>query len=85
MTKRNIKVSGDIGHVEWTLDAKQTQPIKGRVPVATNNDISINGVTLIEVENGKIKKASDYMDVLGFVIQLGSKVELPGGVVIGGE
>lgn len=82
MTTRNIKVSGETGYIEWTFNAKQTRPIKGMVPVVTNNDITLKGVTLIEVKNGKIEKASDYMDVLGFVIQLGSKIELPGGVAI---
>ena len=85
MTTRNIKVSNEIGYIEWTLNAKQTKPIKGRIPVATNNDITLKGVTLIEVKNGKIEKASDYMDVLGFVMQLGSKIELPGGLVIEGQ
>lgn len=83
MTTRNIKVSDEMGFIEWTLNAKQTRPIHGRIPIATYNTISLQGVTLIEVKNGKIEKASDYMDVLGFVIQLGSKIELPGGMVIG--
>lgn len=85
MTTRNIKVSDEIGFIEWTLNAKQTRPIIGRIPVATNKNITLNGVSLIEVNNDKIVKASDYMDVLGFVIQLGSKVELPGGAVIEGQ
>ena len=85
MTTRNIKVSNENGYIEWTLNAKQTKPIIGRIPVATNNDIVLKGVTIIEMKNEKIEKASDYMDVLGFVIQLGSKVELPGGMVIGEE
>jgi hypothetical protein len=41
----------------------------------------VNGVT--EFKDGKIQKASDYMDVLGFVIQPGSQIRLPGGVTIG--
>ncbi len=85
MTTRNIKVSDEIGFIEWTLNAKHTRPIQGRIPVATDKNITLNGVSLIEVNNDKIIKASDYMDVLGFVIQLGSKVELPGGMVIEGQ
>lgn len=85
MTTNNIKVTNDIGYIEWTLSAKQTKPIKGRIPIATNKTINLNGVTLIEIKNEKIEKASDYMDVLGFVMQLGGTVELPGGVVIGGK
>jgi hypothetical protein len=83
MTIRNIKVSGEMGFIEWTLNAKQTKPIHGRISIATNNAIILQGATLIEIKNGKIEKASDYMDVLGFVIQLGSKIELPGGMIIG--
>jgi len=56
MTTRNIKTSNENGYLEWTLNAKQTRPIKGRIPVATNNDITLKGVTLIEVKNEKIEK-----------------------------
>lgn len=83
MTVRKVHVSENMGYVEWTFTAVQSNPIKNRVPVATNKDITLNGVTIAEFNGGKIQKAADYMDVLGFVIQLGSKVELPGGVVIG--
>ena len=83
MTVRKVNVSEKMGYVEWTFTALQSNPIKGRVPIATNKDITLNGVTLAEFKDGKIQKAADYMDVLGFVIQLGSKVELPGGVIIG--
>lgn len=83
MEIRKLNVSEKMGYVEWTLTGKHTSPIAGRVPIATNKDIALNGVTLLEFDKQKIIKASDYMDVLGFVIQLGSKVELPGGVVIG--
>jgi hypothetical protein len=83
MEIREINVSENMGYVEWTMTAKQTGPIEGRVPIATNNNITLNGVTLMEYKDDKIIKAVDYMDVLGFVIQLGGKVELPGGVIIG--
>ena len=83
MEIREINVSENMGYVEWTMTAKQTRPIEGRVPIATNKNINLNGVTLMEYKDGKIIKAVDYMDVLGFVIQLGGKVELPGGVIIG--
>lgn len=85
MTVRKIKITENMGYVEWTMNAKHTSPIEGKVPIATNKDIILTGVTLLEIKDGKIRKASDYMDVLGFVMQLGSKLELPGGVVIGGK
>lgn len=78
---------GDQNHAyaEWTMTGIQSSPIPGRVPEATNRPFSIRGLTLVESEPGKITRAADYLDVLGFVIQLGSKVELPGGVVIQGK
>ncbi len=83
MEIRKMNVSARLGYVEWTFTARQTAPIRGRVPVATNRDITLKGVTLAEFKDGKIQKASDYMDVLGFVIQLGARINLPGGVTIG--
>ena len=67
---------------EWTMTAIQSQPIPGRVPVATNKRITLKGVTLVHVEAGKITRAADYFDALGFVLQLGSEVVLPGDVVL---
>lgn len=71
--------------LEWKMTGIQSRPIQGRVSVATNREFTVKGVTLVEVKNGLICKATDYMDVLGFVIQLGARVELPGGVVIGSK
>ncbi|WP_223547966.1 nuclear transport factor 2 family protein [Aestuariivivens sp. NBU2969] len=85
MEIRNINISEKIGYAEWTFKALQSSPITGRIPVATNKKISIKGVTVLEFNNGKIQKATDYMDVLGFVLQLGSNIELPGGITIGKE
>ena len=67
---------------EWTMTATQSDPIPGRIPVATGNQIALKGATLVHVENGKITRAADYLDTLGFVLQLGSEVSLPGGVVL---
>lgn len=83
MKVRKMNASKEMGYVEWTFMAVQSNPIEGRVPIATNKKINLNGVTIVEFKNGKILRASDYMDILGFVVQLGSRVELPGGVVIG--
>lgn len=67
---------------EWTMTAVQSQPIPGRVPVATGRSITLRGLTLVRVSEGKIVRAADYLDALGFVLQLGSEVHLPGGVVL---
>ena len=52
--------------------------------MATNKSFTLKGTTIIEMEKGMITKATDYMDVMGFVIQLGARVELPGGTLLGG-
>ena len=67
------------------MSGVQNKPISGTVNIATNKDYKLNGVTLLEFDNGLIIKATDYMDVLGFVLQLGACVELPGGVELGCE
>jgi len=72
----------DAAVAEWVMRGVQDRPIPGRVPVATNRAFELKGVTLVELRGDRIARAADYMDVLGFVVQLGSRVKLPGGVVI---
>jgi steroid delta-isomerase-like uncharacterized protein len=67
---------------EWIMRGVQDRPIPGRVPVATNRRFELKGATLVELREGKIARAADYLDVLGLVVQLGGRVELPGGAVI---
>lgn len=67
---------------EWVMRGFQDRPIAGRVPAGTNRPFELNGATVVEVRDGRIIRAADYLDVLGFVLQLGAQVELPGGVVI---
>ena len=42
----------------------------------------MNGVTIIEMEGGRIIRAADYVDTLPMMLQLGGRVEMPGGGVI---
>jgi len=72
----------DAAVAEWVMRGIQDRPIPGRVPVATNRRFELHGATLIELRDGRIARAADYLDVLGFVIQLGGRVELPGGAAI---
>jgi len=67
---------------EWVMNAVQDRPIGKRVPVATMRPVEIHGVTLVSARGGRIVRAADYLDALGFVLQLGSRVELPGGTVL---
>lgn len=77
-----VHSSSDAAVAEWMMKGVQDRPIPGRVPVATNRPFELKGATLIELREGRIARAADYIDVLGFVLQLGGRVELPGGVVI---
>ena len=78
MQINNMQLADSHAYIEWTLTAKQSKPIGTMVTVATHKSITLNGVSLIEIKAGKIIKATDYMDVLGFILQLGSEVKLPG-------
>lgn len=72
----------DAAVAEWTLDGVQDRPIRGRVPVATGRPFRLRGATVVVTRNGRIARAADYIDVLGFVLDLGARVELPGGGVM---
>ena len=67
---------------EWVFSAVQDKPIGTRVPVATGRDVLLNGVTILEIDGGRIRRAADYIDVLPLVLQLGAEVHMPGGSVM---
>lgn len=71
--------TGAVG--EWVFSAIQTRPIGDRFPVASGNEVVLNGVTIIEMEGGRIMRAADYVDGVPLVLQLGGSIELPGGGV----
>jgi hypothetical protein len=52
------------------------------VPVATGLEVVTNGVTIVEIDGGRIRRAADYMDTTPVLLQLGGRVELPGGGTI---
>jgi len=74
----NVAGNENEAFAEWIMTGKQVKPIEGIISVATNKEFTLKGVTLIKVENNKIVRAVDYFDVLEFLLQLGSKVDLPG-------
>jgi len=67
---------------EWIFAGVQDRPIGDRVPVATGREVVLNGVTIIELERGRIVRAADYIDSAALVLQLGGTIELPGGRTI---
>ena len=63
---------------EWIFAGVQARPMGEMVPVATGLEVVTNGVTIVEVDGGRIRRAADYMDTAGMLLQLGARVELPG-------
>jgi steroid delta-isomerase-like uncharacterized protein len=67
---------------EWLFAAVQARPMGELVPVATNQEVVVNGVTIIEVDGGRIRRAADYTDTMPLLLQLGGRMTLPGGGVM---
>ena len=71
--------TGAIG--EWIFSTIQSRPCCDLLPVASGNEVVLNGVTIIEMEGGRIIRAADYVDGVPLILQLGGRIELPGGGV----
>jgi hypothetical protein len=67
---------------EWLFAGVQARPMGDYVPTVTGREVVLNGVTIIEVDGGRIRRAADYMDTAPLALQLGGRIELPGGQVI---
>src|SRR5690606_32260200 len=67
--------------VEWLIAGVQARPMGDLVPVVTNREVVWNGVTILEVEMDRMRRAADYMDTAPILLQVGGRIELPGGVV----
>jgi steroid delta-isomerase-like uncharacterized protein len=74
-------VNEDGAVIEWIWSGKQTGDIEGLIK-ATGKSFSIRGTSIMEFENGKIKKNSDYYDAGGFLYQLGVRFALPTGEIV---
>jgi len=72
----------DFAVAEWRMRGVQDRPIGGHIPVTTDRRFELKGLTLVETRDGRIHRAADYIDVLGFVLQLGAHVTLPGGATL---
>jgi hypothetical protein len=75
--------SSEFGAVaEWAFSAIQRRPLGDLVSVGTGREVVLNGVTIIEMLDGRIIRAADYMDTAPLMLQLGARIELPGGTVL---
>lgn len=82
VTLGNVQTSPTGAVAEWTLAAVQSRPIPDLVSTATDREIVVNGVTILEIQGGRIARAADYWDRADFILQLGGRIELPGGTVL---
>lgn len=82
MNVGRLHVSESRAVAEWVFSAIQARPMGEQVPIGTGREVVLNGVTIIEVENGRIMRAADYTDSAAMLLQLGARIELPGGVVL---
>jgi hypothetical protein len=67
---------------EWLFAGVQARPMGDFVSTVTGREVVLNGVTIIEVDGGRIRRAADYTDTAPLALQLGGRIELPGGRVI---
>ncbi len=67
---------------EWVFSAVQARPIGNQVPVGTGREVVTNGVTIIELDGARIIRAADYMDTAPMLLQMGARIEMPGGAVL---
>jgi hypothetical protein len=54
----------------------------GSVSVGTGAEVVTNGVTVIELQGDRIIRAADYADTAPMMLQVGGRIELPGGEVL---
>ena len=65
--------------VESVFTGVQDRPIGEILPVATGRRFALVGVTVLEIEAGKIRRAADCYADLSLALQLGGRLEMPGG------
>lgn len=70
---------------EWVFSGVQARPIGSDVPLASGAEVLTNGVTIIQMEGDRIIRAADYMDTAPMMLQMGGRLEMPGGSSIAGS
>jgi len=78
----SVHVSETGAVAEWVFAGVQARPMGETVPIATGLEVTTNGVTILEIDGGRIRRGADYMDTLPMLLQLGGRLQLPGGSVM---
>lgn len=82
MNVGRVHVGPSSAVAEWVFSAVQSRPMGDAVPTGTGREVVLNGVTIIELERGRIIRAADYTDTGLMMLQLGGRIEMPGGQVL---
>ncbi|MDX1493076.1 MAG: nuclear transport factor 2 family protein [Longimicrobiales bacterium] len=77
-----VHTTSDGAVVEWLFSAVQTRPMGRQLTVGTGNEVVLNGVTVLELDGGRIVRAADYTDTGAMMLQLGGRIEMPDGTTI---
>ena len=75
VTVQHLLAEGDLVADRWTSIGTHTGEIFGIQP--TNKTLSVSGIDILRIENGKIKEVWHEEDNLGFMQQLGV-IPVPG-------
>lgn len=75
MERTGLFVAGDRAACEWVMSGTQTGDFPG-IP-ATNKSFSVRGVSIFELQDGKIKRQSDYWSLATLLQQVGLMPETP--------
>jgi hypothetical protein len=78
----SVQTSGTGAVGEWFFAAMQSRPVPDVITTRTDREVVLSGVTIIEIEGGRIARAADYTDLSDLLLQLGGRIELPDGTVI---
>ena len=73
---KSLIALGDAAVVEWQFSGRQVAPV-GFIDAGTGREFSIRGVSIVESSDGLITRASDYVDIATFLVQLGVEYSVP--------
>jgi steroid delta-isomerase-like uncharacterized protein len=69
LRSRFVAADGQWGAIEWVWRGRQTKDFPG-LP-ATNKPFQVRGATVVEFQDGKIGRDSDYWDLATYLRQVG--------------
>jgi steroid delta-isomerase-like uncharacterized protein len=72
LTSRMVAADGKSGAMEWVWRGRQTKDFPG-LP-ATNKPFEVRGATIVQFNDGRISRNSDYWDLATYMKQVGLAV-----------